>query len=203
MSEEDRHRDKQLSIGVDFAISKKQKANRTSMTVGGLDAKNLLHVIDQRPGRWDLLEIIEEMFSLEERYCPEMWFVEDGIIWKSIIAVLNQEMMKRNCFLNITAILPINDKKTNGRSFQKRMKAGAMRFDKQGTWYAGYEAELLRFTGNSDAVLDDQFDSTAILSRGLESTAILQDEDFMDEDELYANRTDRPSSHGRSDVTGY
>lgn len=203
MSEDDHNKDKKITVGIDFAISKKNKANRTSMTVGGQDVQNFLHIVDQRVGRWDLLEIIEEMFSLQKRYEPDLFIVEDGIIWKSIEAVLNRDMLKRNVYLNIQPILPINDKKTNGRSLQKRMKAGAVKFDKQATWYAGYEAELLRFTGDSDAVLDDQFDSTAILSRGLESTAMLDDEEFLSEDELYARRTDSPSGRGRSEVTGY
>lgn len=194
---------KKISVGIDFAISKKQKANRTSMTVGGQCSRNLLHIEDQHVGRWDLLEIIEEMFDLQLRYQPDMFYVEDGIIWKSIKPVLDQEMLKRDLYLNIEPILPIHDKKTSGRSFQKRMKAGACRFNKQGTWYAGYEAELLRFTGDSDAVLDDQFDSTAILSRGLEMSKIMDEEDFMDEDELYARRTDRRDGAGRSEVTGY
>lgn len=194
---------KKISVGVDFAISKKQKANRTSMTVGGQDSRNLLHIEDQHVGRWDSLEIIDELFDIQVRYEPDMFYVEDGMIWKSIKPMLDMEMLKRDCYLNLTAIPAINDKKTSGRSFQKRMKAGAMRFNKQGTWYPGYEAELLRFTGDSDAVLDDQFDSTALLSRGLESAKLMDEEDFMSEDELYARRTDRRDGAGRSETTGY
>ena len=203
MTEDDRGLPKKYSVGIDFAISKKNKANRTSMTIGGQDTRNILHIVDQRAGRWDLLEIIEEMLAIQQRYEPEIFFVEDGIIWKAVEPVLNQEMIRRQCYLNLQPILPIHDKKTNGRSLQKRMKAGAMRFDKDSTWFAGYESELLRFTGNSDAVLDDQFDSTAMLSRGLESTAILEEDAFDTEEELYSRRTDSPSGHGRSEVTGY
>lgn len=202
-NEDEKQLPKKINIGIDFAISKKQKANRTAMTVGGQCSGNLLHIEDVHVGRWDLLEIIEEMFDLQTRYEPDLFFVEDGIIWKSIEPVLNQEMIKRDIYLNIQAILPINDKKTNGRSFQKRMKAGACRFNKQGSWYAGYEAELLRFTGDSDAVLDDQFDSTSILSRGLEATKILDEEDFMDEEELYSRRKDKVDGAGRNKYTGY
>ena len=203
MTESDFQKEKKVYVGVDFAISKKQKANRTSMSIAGQDSGNILHFIDGRVGRWDLLEIIEEMFDVEARHKPELWIVEDGIIWKAVAPVLNQEMLKRNRYLNIMAILPIVDKKTNGRSFQKRMKAGACRFNKQGTWYPGYEAELLRFTGDSDAVLDDQFDSSSLVSRGLESMAMLDDESFLDEDELYSRRTDRPNDSGRNPTTGY
>ena len=202
-TEDDKLLPKKISVGIDFAISKKQKANRTAMVVGGQCSRNLLHIEDVHVGRWDLLEIIEEMFDIQVRYEPDMFYVEDGIIWKSVKPVLDQEMLKRDVYLNIEPLLPIHDKKTNGRSFQKRMKAGACRFNKQGTWYAGYEAELLRFTGDSDALLDDQFDGTSLLSRGLEQSKIIDEEDFMSEDELYSRRTDRRDGDGRSEVTGY
>lgn len=202
-SEDEKRLPKKFFVGVDFAISKKQKANRTAMVIGGQCASNLLHIEDVHVGRWDSLEIIEELFDIQERYDPDLFFVEDGMIWKSISPILNQEMLKRNCYLNIQAILPINDKKTGGRSFQKRMKAGACRFNKQGSWFPGYEAELLRFTGDSDAVLDDQFDGTGILSRGLESTKLMDEEDFMSEDELYARKRNAPEDSGRNKHTGY
>lgn len=203
MSEDDHELPKKNYVGVDFAISKKQRANRTSMTVGGQDARNTLHILDQRVGRWNLLEIIDEMFLLEERYTPEMWLVEDGMIWKSLEPVLNQEMRKRNIFLNLYPLLPIKDKKTNGRSLQKRMRAGAVKFNKEASWYAPYESELMRFTGDSDALLDDQFDSTALLSRGMEQMVATTEDDFLTEDELYSRRTERPQGQGRDRFTGY
>jgi hypothetical protein len=84
------------------------------------------------------------------------------------------------------------------------MKAGTCRFDKQAEWYAPYEHELLRFTGYSEAVLDDQFDSSAILSRGFDSLPLLTEEDFMTDDELYFREVeDRSTMQGRSPITGY
>jgi len=203
MTDADHERDKKICVGVDFAISKKDKANRTSFTVGGQDQRNHINIIDVHVGRWDLLEIVGVMFDIQSRYEPEMFFVEDGVIWKAISPVLFQEMTARNIFLNIETLLPIKDKKTRGRSLQKRMKAGAMRFDKTSSWYASYESELLRFTGDSDAVLDDQFDSTATLSLGFDKLALLGEEDFMDEDEIYRRRTDRIDGQGRNKHTGY
>jgi len=203
MSGADEEKEKRICVGVDFAISKKDKANRTSFTVGGQDNSNFIHIIDEHVGRWDLLEIIEVMFDLQTRYEPETFFVEDGVIWKAISPVLFQEMTARNLFLGIETLLPIKDKKTRGRSLQKRMKAGAMRFHKASTWYPGYEAELLRFTGDSDAVLDDQFDSTATLSLGFDKLALLNEETFMDDDEIYRRRTDRVDGQGRNKHTGY
>lgn len=202
---EDEHFEEEMKrcIGVDFAISKKDKANRTSFSVAGQTSDNFLQFIDQEVDRWDTNEIMDMFFTLHERHQPYCFFVEDGIIWKVIEPMLNIEMRMRQVFLSCVAILPVKDKASRGRSWQKRMKAKSCRFNKKASWYPGYEAEVLRFTGNSDAVLDDQFDSSAIVSRGFDDLPILTDEDFMTDEELYARNTDRPDGHGRSKTTGY
>lgn len=203
MEEPDHDRDFYKYVGVDFAISKADKANRTSFSVGGRSSDNILYFLDQHVGRWDTNEIIERFFDIQALHSPEAFFVEDGVIWKAIEPVLLTVMRERNAFLNIMPISAVKDKATKGRSWQRRMKAHACRFDKTAEWYAGFEAECLRFTGYSDAVLDDQFDSAAILSRALDNMPILDSEDFLSEDEWYALRQ-RPQGHdGRSKTTGY
>lgn len=203
MDEEGYDRDRKLCIGCDFAVSKKAKANRTSFTVGGLDVNNELGIVDVHVDRWETNEWVEKMFELQALYCPDFFFVEDGVIWKSVEPYLILEMRKRNVFLSIKPMTSVKDKATNGRSLQKRMRAKAVTFWKKGTWYPAFENEMLRFTGLSDAVLDDQFDSTAILSRGFDEFALVEAEDFMDEDELYASRTGPKEGSGRSTTTGY
>lgn len=203
MEEKDFDRPMKRCVGVDFAISRKDKANRSSMTVAGQTAENILQYIDQHVGRWDTTEIIDKMFEIQELHDPYCFFVEDGVIWKAIEPTLNKEMQSRNVFFECVAIGSIKDKATKGRGFQKRMKAQACRYNKQAPWYPGFEAELLRFTGYSDAVLDDQFDSAALVSRGFEELPLLEEEDFMDDDELYARGTGPSSDKGRSQTTGY
>ena len=203
MEDEDFDADKRVFIGADFAISKADKANRTSFTVGGVDAGNYLNIINQSVDRWATDEIIDEMFRLQAMHEPEKWFVEDGVIWKAIEPILLKEMRIRNIYLDCVAMLSIKDKATRGRSLQKRMKARAVKFDKEAPWYAGYEAELLRFTGYSEAVLDDQFDSTGILSRGVDELPVLDEEDFMTEEELYYRNEEPRQDSGRSKLTGY
>ena len=190
-------------VGIDFAVSKKDKANRTSMTVAGQTANNFLHFIDQEVGRWETPEIMDTMFELQERHNPDCFFVEDGVIWKAIEPILNREMQSRAVFLNCIPMSPIRDKATKGRSWQKRMKAGACKFNKRAHWYAGFESECLRFTGYSDAVLDDQFDSAALLSRGFDQLPMQESEDFMTDEELYAAGYGNAEEHGRSTTTGY
>lgn len=204
MNEKQMGSEKRICIGVDFAVSKKDKANRSSFTVGGQDQINHLHIIGQRVGRWDTLQLMEEMFGVAEEFKPEFFFVEDGVIWKSIEPILNKEMAERNQFLQCIPIQSIKDKATRGRALQRRMRANAVFFDKEAEWYPPYEVEMLKFTGNSDATLDDQFDSTAILARGFDELPLLDADFFMTEEEVMENRqAKRASSHGRSLMTGY
>ncbi|TXH48518.1 MAG: hypothetical protein E6Q97_24645 [Desulfurellales bacterium] len=191
------------AVGCDFAVSKKDRANRTSFTVGGRSLGRFVDIVDQRVGRWDTAEWIEVMFELQERYDPDTFFVEDGVIWKAISPTLYREMRERQIFLNCYPLNPTADKATRGRPFQKRHRAGAMRFAKKASWYDEYEAELLRFTGYSDAVLDDQFDSSAILVKGLDQSAEVEEEDLLDEEELEFRAQQRQVRDGRSKVTGY
>jgi predicted phage terminase large subunit-like protein len=203
LRDEDRLADKRYAIGCDFAVSTNIRANRTSFTVGGQDALNTIQIVDQSDGRWDALEWIDEMFRLQKRYDPSAFFVEDGVIWKSVASSVYREMNVRGIWMNIVPIASTKDKAVRGRALQKRHRAGSMRFDKSASWYEVYEAELLRFTGTGDALEDDRFDSTAILVRGIESMNELEREDFMGEEELDLLYGGPQQQAGRSLVTGY
>ncbi len=143
------------------------------------------------------------MFDIQEKYGIDQWFVEDGVIWKSVSAMVYKEMRLRNVWLAIVAITPVKDKAVRGRNYQKRLRAGGMRFDKKADWYAPYEAENMRFTGTGDAIADDQFDSTAILVKGLELTPDVQEEDLMEDDEREMFFAKPPSNSGANSTTGY
>lgn len=208
MSEADYESDKIVCAAADFAVSKADKANRTSFTIGGKDVDNTLHYIDQHVGRWDTLEWIERMFEIQAVHAPEVFWVEDGVIWKSIAPMIYREMQIRDVRINIETKLPIKDKATRGRSYQRRMRAGQCRFDKKAEWYPGFEQENLRFTGIAQATLDDQFDSAALLSLGFDSMSQVEEEDFFTEDEMemergFWNRPRSGSTDGRSEVVGY
>lgn len=204
MTDEDRQKFKIRAVGVDFAISKKDAANRTSFTVGGKDMEGLIHIEDERVGRMGSFEIIEEFFSVNAAWTPVAFFVEDGQIWKAISDPLYAEMQKRDIYFTVIATTPVTDKKTRGFSLQKRMKARGMRFDKEASWYEQYEAELLRFTGMGEAIADDQFDSTVNLSRGFETWNV-EEEDAKTEEELDFDAQSQAlyGSSGQSSVTGY
>jgi predicted phage terminase large subunit-like protein len=203
MDEDDHYKDKIIAIGCDFAVSKAASADRTSFTVGGKDVDNLTHIIDQHAGRWSTVEWIDLMFTLQRRYNPVAFFVEGGVIWRSISPMLYKEMQQRDTWLSLAVINPTKDKATRGRAFQKRMQAGGMRFDTEASWFPTYQEELLRFTGRSEALHDDQFDSTALLMQGFETMADAQADDFMSDDEIEFEKADPRRTVGRSRITGY
>lgn len=203
MNEDDYESDKLVCAAADFAISKADKANRTSLTVGGKDVGNLLHIIDQRVGRWDSYEIIENIFAVHRAHRPDVFFVEKGHIWQTLYPIIKKEMAERDIWINFVESSPSKDKATRGRSLQRRMRAHGVRFDKKSEWYPPYEAELLRFTGNSDAAADDQFDSTALLSIGFDQLAEVIEEDFWEEEEFEMVRNNPRDMMGRDATTGY
>ena len=203
MSDDDRESEKMIAVGCDFAVSKADKANRTSFTVGGKCSKNLLHFVDQYKGRWDTLQWIDVLFDIQQKHRPAVFFVEDGVIWKSIAPTVYKEMQVRDVWLNCQPVNPTRDKATRGRPFQKRMRAGGCRFDKKADWYPSFEDELLHFTGYSEATLDDQFDSAALLAKGMETMSEVDDDDFLSDDEADMIRSDPRKLVGRSSVTGY
>lgn len=204
MEDADYEKFKLRAVGVDLAISKKDSANRTSFTCGGKDLDGIIYVEDQRVGRMDSYEIVEEFFSVNDAWHPLAFFVEDGQIWKAVAPVMEEEMRRRDTYLTIIPTTPVKDKKTRGFAFQKKMKARKMRFDKRASWYEGYEAENLRFTGMGEAILDDQFDSTVNLVIGLEDQNVHEgDEKTEEEQEFDREAESLRGAPGRSSVTGY
>lgn len=201
MKAHDHDSQKVVCAAADFAISKKDSANRTSLTIGGMDTENLLHFIGQRVGRWDTLDITEELFSIQQAYRPDVFWVESGQIWRALWPTVRREMQRRGVWINFVERSPIGDKASRGRSLQKRMRGLGTRWDTEAEWYPGMQDELLRFTGDSDALLDDQFDSAALLSLGFDDLAMVEQEDFITEEELEMERNDPRTA--RNPVTGY
>jgi hypothetical protein len=113
-------------------------------------------------------------------------------------------MIKRDTFINFMPMKSNKDKAVKGQAFQKRSRAGGFKADKQASWYAPWEVEVLRFTGTAEATLDDQFDSSAQLCRGFENIEV--DYDDLDPEEIQEFRAQAEAARnvsGRSKHTGY
>ena len=110
MKPEDHDAAKVFKVGVDFAVSKADTANRTSFTVGGKDMRSIIHVVDQHVGRWDSAQWIEMFFMLDRKWGIEEFVVEGGVIWKTVEPIIREEMRERDHYLNLKVINPVRDK---------------------------------------------------------------------------------------------
>lgn len=193
--------DKHLSyyVAVDFAVSTHERADYTVIAVVGVDSKGILQVKDIRRGRWDAAEIINEMFTVQRRYKPELFTVERGTIEKALGPFLKKEMMERNLYLNLHPLTPSKDKMTRARSIQARMRSGGIRFDKDASWYPILEDEMVRFPKDRH---DDQVDALAWVGLTIDQ---IQDAPTQKEleDLEYEEEFGNEEFTGRSSVTGY
>jgi predicted phage terminase large subunit-like protein len=199
MTTEDHSKRKVYYVGIDFAISLKDSADLTVMIVAGKDAQGLLHIVDVRKGRWDGVQINDEMFSIRERWHPQEYFVESGAIQKSLGPFLFNKMISTGEYMNLREFVPTRDKGTRAQTIKAMMRAGGVRFDEDMEGYEALKQEMLRF--GKQRIHDDQVDAIAYLGLGLNSMADLE---FVDDeqDDPYYNIPFGEDS-GRSLVTGY
>lgn len=185
---------------IDFAITEKERSDYTVISTIGIDSSNHLYVVDVRRGRWDGLEIIDEMFSVHNRYNPEIFTAEAGQIEKTLGAFLKEEMFKRGTFLNLNPMVPIRDKQSRARPLQARMRAGSVYFDFEATWFKDLQQEMLRFPRDTH---DDQVDSLAWIGLTLDKHIPGMTNEEQVEEEWGEEFGNAFGSTGRCKSTGY
>lgn len=207
MTVEDYEREKIFIVGADFAITKKDSANRTAFVIGGKCVQNLCHVVDVRVDRWKTDEWLEEIFLINARWKPYCFVVEKGQIWDSVKPFVIREMQKRDTWIIFVEKVASKDKAVRGRTYQRRSRAGGMRYDKNAEWYPNYQAEILTFTGVTDALLDDLFDATVYVSQGFDELNEVEQDDFTTDEEVEdaweARRFRRSEGNSDRSATGY
>jgi predicted phage terminase large subunit-like protein len=188
-------------IAGDLAISEKQRSDYTAFVVGGLNKDGILQIRYVVRERMDGKQIVDTILALEDVYKPSVFALEDGSITKSLGPFLYEEMRKRNIYPNIVLIVPSKDKVTRARSIQARMRAGAVKFDKNEDWYDGFEQEMIRFPRDRH---DDRVDAMAHLGHVLDKMVEAPSDEELNEYEYQQelNKSDLRDS-GRSFVTGY
>jgi predicted phage terminase large subunit-like protein len=190
----------QYYVGVDFAISQKERADYTVIAVVAVNSMGELLVVDIRRGRWDSQEIINELFAVQNRYKPEMVVVEGGAIEKALGPFLRKQMLERNRYLNLHPMTPTKDKLSRARSLQARMRSGGIRYNTSASWYPALEDEMARFPKDRH---DDQVDALSwiglVIDKVLEAPTLEEIED----DEYNAMLAEENQYDGRSAITGY
>jgi len=191
-------------VGIDLAISEKERADYSVFVVCGIDSEGVIHILDLIRDRIDGREIIDTIFALEKRHKPEFIAIEKEKISKAIGPFLYEEMPKRGLYPNIVEITPSKDLLTRARSIQGRMRAGYVKFNKKADWYPTFEAEMTTFPRSSH---DDQVAAMAVLGLALDKMVEAPtSKEVMDEEWEFDFRSSLMEGFlrdGRSATTGY
>lgn len=202
MRPEDFASNKTYYIGVDMALSLKKRADYTAFVVAGMDPMGILHFVDCICARMDSIEIINKMFQLYAQYKPVAFILGKDHISGALGPVLYSEMRARGAYfeLDTTSVRSNADKRTQAQSIKARLRSQGCRFDKEASWFAPYQQELLSF---DKGVHDDRVDATANiglhLNRMVEPVTLREEE----EEEIASNEYYQGGGQNRSSVTGY
>lgn len=183
----------------DLAISKTEKADFSCCVVIGIDSDGLIYVLDVVRGRWDSKEIIDKMFLVEKVYRPEVTLVEEEKISKAIGPFLYDEMRKTQIYINLELVKPSKDKVLRSRSWQAKVRAKSVHYDKSAEWWPNVEQELVRFP---KAEHDDTVDPQSYLGLFLDGLVEGNTEKEAANEE-YEEEFGRVIPMGRNATTGY
>ncbi len=202
LTQEEKKRTLHYYIAADLAISKEETSDYSVFVIAAMDEHRMLQIRNVIRDRLDAREIVDTFLSLNDVYKPEIFGIEDMQVSKSIGPFLREEMVRTGKYINL---LPLKhggkDKIQRARSIQGRMRAGAVRFDKNMDWYPTFEDELCKFPRGTK---DDQVDAFAYLGIMLDSLIEAPTKEEQEEDAYYDElNASRESGHGRSPYTGY
>jgi predicted phage terminase large subunit-like protein len=189
-----------MYASIDFALGKGDKGDNTAICIAGMDSSGVLHVVDMYAQRYDPLAAITKMFELQEMYNIDMWVVEDDNISKAIGPFLNQEMLKRQVFLNLERIRPHKDKQARATAIQARMRAGGVHFNAEAPWYFDLYNEMINFPRGKT---DDRVDALAWIGLMLDKMSPSATREELDELAWQEETGYMEQDYGRSEVTGY
>lgn len=189
-------------VGIDLAISQKDSAAFSVFIICGLTPDNVLRVREVVRFRGDALDIIDTIFDLHYKYEPEIMFIEQENIARTLGPILNKEMEERGVFPRLDPQTASQDKPKRARALQARMRRGKVEFQTEAKWFATLQTELLQFPRGKYM---DQVDSLAWIALGLDkmfNVATLEER----EEEAWQQEFEESSDSfmlGASEITGY
>ncbi len=189
-------------VAADLAISEKRSRAYTVFAVAAVTSRGKLRFKEIIRFRGDSLEIIDELFRLQNIYRPECFFIEQENIARSLGPVIERTMQERNTYLTIEGMQATQDKIKRARALQARMRAGMVEFDTGASWFPEFQQELLQFPRGKYM---DQVDAAAWIALGLESISEAPTKKEF-EDELYEDELEQTFDlfgYGQSSITGY
>jgi len=185
----------------DFAVSEKEKADYTVFVVVGVCPEGRLHVVDVRRFKGD--DHVDELIATQKMWNINMWMFESGQIQKSILPLLNTEMLRTHVILNWNTHTPTQSKTARARSIQGKHKSGFIKYDKEKDWWGPFEAELMMVSGSGPRGRhDDQFDAFAYIGMAVDQFFEAYTDEELEE-EAWENEFEDFYGQGKNKTTGY
>lgn len=149
----------------DLAISKKEHADHTVFLVGGVDKHGDILVLDIVRGRFDSMEIIDNIIDIQRRWRPKLWGMEEGQITTAIGPFLEKRMQEERMSIPIEPMkIRRQDKEARARPIQGRMRQGKVLLARNAPWTPHLLTELMKFPNSN---VDDCVDALAWLGQML------------------------------------
>lgn len=157
----------EYTITVDLAISEKEKADRTAITVvGKSQAKPEWYLVEVIADRLDPLQTIDALFMLYEKYRPRKIGIETVAYQRSLLYFIQEEMRRRQTYLPLQELKATGAKEMRIRGLLPLYRTGVI-FHINTPKARELEEELLLFPQSSH---DDISDSMAYQLQLIETT---------------------------------
>ncbi len=167
-------------IAIDTAVSQKESADFTGITINRVSQEGKRYITTYRL-KINPAELIEHIFYLSEKYKPEILGIEETVFLLAIKPFLEEEMRKRNKFITITPL------KHGGIKKETRIRGLIPLMESKSVFFVGdcsaLEQEMRVFPrGQNDDCLDSLQYSEQIAFKPYPPTVF---EDFVEEKPLY------------------
>ena len=123
-------------ITIDSAVSKKESADFTGITINRVDLENKWHIYSYHK-KIDTKELIDHLFYLNKVYRPQVIALEETTFTMAIKPFLEDEMRKRNEFFTVTPLKHRHQQK------ELRIRGLLPRWESNSIFLVGPNMELL------------------------------------------------------------
>lgn len=184
-------------VSTDIAVTPEEYGDFAVFGVFGVDPDQRFHLLHVIRERMDSYSVVETLFNLHDEWKPDLFLTERGVIEKVLGPLLKMEMIKRGKFLHFETVTRTQKKRQEAKAVQRLLRAGGMKFDKETSWWADFEDEIIRF----DKVKhDDQVDMLSLIGLMVDRIVASASDDEL-KDEAYEILTQHEEV--RESVTGY
>ena len=134
---------------LDPASSTNSSSCYRAISVIGVDHRNFWYVLDNKYGRWDSTELINQIFKTVEQYNLYTFHIEKGQIQQILEPIILKEQRDRNLFFSLTGLEHAKEgtKLERIKSLQPRFKASQILFPNGDVpWLPELKSELAGVT---------------------------------------------------------